>query len=72
MSVSGPVRKVCLYLLLMLLLAVTLRLVNYAWPPVSLLGIVWGGAYYLWRREQALEERLRKADTAEEMMDFNP
>lgn len=62
MSISGPARKVCLYLLLVLLLAVTLRIVNHAWPSVALLGIVGGMSYYIWRKEQALAQRIRKAD----------
>ena len=62
MSVSGPSRKVWLYLLLMLLLAVTVRLINHAWPPMSLLGIVAVGSYCLWRRERALDERERQFD----------
>lgn len=62
MPVSGPMQKVCLYLLLMLMSAVTLRLVNHVWPPGFLLGIVGCFSYYVWRKEQALEEKMRKAD----------
>ncbi len=64
MSISMPARKVCLYWLLMLGAALVLRLVNHLWPPVSLLGAVGSFSYYLWRKEQALEKRMREADAA--------
>ena len=57
---SGPMLKVGSYLLLLLGLALGFRLLNHAWPPVFLLGIVPGFAYSLWHKERALEERLRR------------
>ena len=59
MRMSGPVSKVGAYLLLMGGIALGFRLINHAWPPVFLLGIVGGFSYYLWHKEQALEERVQ-------------
>jgi len=59
---SGPIKKVGLYLLIMMILAVGVRLVNGAWSPWWLLGPIVGGCFYLWHKEQALDKRVQLAD----------
>jgi hypothetical protein len=62
---SGPMRKVISLFLLELSAALCVRLFTHAWPPVFLLGIVGGGAFYVWHKEKALDERVRLYDLGE-------
>ena len=62
---SGPIKKVGLYLVTTIILAVMIRLINHAWPPLWLLGEVAGMSYFLYRKAQALDKRVRLADEAE-------
>ncbi len=62
---SGAWTKVGTYLFLTLTIGVVLRLYTHVWPPVFLLVFVGGGAYTVWRKEQALEKRLRLSDLQE-------
>ena len=62
---SGPELKVGYFLLLQMSIAVGFRLITHAWPPVFLLGIIGGGAFYVWHKEKALDERVRLYDLGE-------
>lgn len=59
---SGPMQKAGLYLLMIGCAIAAMRLINHSWPPVVGFSAVPALAYYVWRKERALEERTRKAD----------
>ena len=64
MSVSAPARKVCLYLLLISGLAASVCFVNHIWSFATVAGFSAAPAYayFIWRRERALDERERQFD----------